>query len=398
MVLTTKLETSVSFRAVSKQTIIQQRFIEALDEAPCHTTVMNWVLKIGCYELKKPKQKADDWIILLDHSIQIGTEKVFVVLGVRESSLQFDRPLQYKDLTPLIITSRKKWKGEDVAEHIRNLETEIGKIKYAVGDYCGNLKKGLQLCEIRHIHDVTHWMALLIEKFYKKDKQYELFCLKMSEMGRRLSQSEVAHIIPPKQRNKSFYQNIKATSDWAIRSLQLVDSQSKKTESFKKEKENLIWLKDFRGLIIELNQINPTICEIEKVIKTKGLSSQTIKTCNAILNQSKLELSEKGKSLKQKILNYLIETLQLIPDAKSLLCTSDILESAFGKYKNYVSSNQMACVTNLILCIAAFTSSLTEFDIIAALEKTKMIDVKEWTNKNIGDSVLKKRTAMLSAA
>jgi len=398
MVLTIKLVTSVSFRAAGKQAIIQQRFIDSLDEAPRHTTIMNWVLKIGCYELTKPKPKADDWVIILDHSIQIGTEKVFVVLGIKESSIQFDRPLQYKDLTPLIITSRKKWNGEDVAEHLRCLEDEIGKIKYAVGDYGSNIKKGLRLRKITHIHDVTHWMALLVEKLYKKDTQYELFCLKLSEMRNKLYQSEIAHIIPPKQRNKSFYQNIKTISDWAIKSLQLADNQSEKTKTFKKEKENLVWLRDFRDLINELNRINQTICEIEKVIKTNGLSNQTIKTCNAILNQSKLDSSEKGKSVKQKTLNYMIEILQLIPNAKSLICTSDILESAFGKYKNYVSSNQMACVTNLILCIAAFTSSLTEEAIVIALEKTKMKDVKEWTKKNIGDSVLKKRTVMLSAA
>lgn len=159
-----------------------------------------------------------------------------------------------------------------------------------------------------------------------------------------------------------------------------------------------MWLKDFRPLINELNLINQAICEIEKEVKTNGLSRQTIQTCNAILNQSKLDLTEKGKSLKPKIINYLEQTFHLVPKSKSLLCTSDILESIFGKYKNYSSSNQMACVTNLILCIAAFTSSLIEEDIVTALEEIKIIDIKKWTKENIGDSVLKTRTSMLSAA
>jgi len=114
------------------------------------------------------------------------------------------------------------------------------------------------------------------------------------------------------------------------------------------------------------------------------------------LNLSELSKSEKGKKLKTQILNYMTQTIQLVSQEKSLLCTSDILESAFGKYKNYVSSNPMACVTNLILCLAAFTCSLTEIEIVEALEKTKIKDIKKWTIENIGDSVLKKRTAMLS--
>lgn len=55
MLLTIKLETSNSFRSVSKQTIIQGCFIEVLDETPRHTTIMNWVLKMGCYKLTKPR-------------------------------------------------------------------------------------------------------------------------------------------------------------------------------------------------------------------------------------------------------------------------------------------------------------------------------------------------------
>ena len=65
------------------------------------------------------------------------------------------------------------------------------------------------------------------------------------------------------------------------------------------------------------------------------------------------------------MLNYMVKTLALIPQNQALLCTTDILESAFGKYKNYVNSNPMACVTNLILCLATFTCSLAENEIVA---------------------------------
>ncbi len=376
--------------------LIQKEFISTIDETPCNTTLTNWVLKIGYHELTRPKIKADDWIILLDHSIQIGSEKVMVVYGIRQSEIMFDRALQYKALTTMSIISKKKWKATDVADEIKKIEKEIGTIKFAVGDYNGNLKKGLQLCGIKHIHDITHWLALAVEKLYKNDEQYKSFCLKMSDLRSKFLQSDIAHIIPTKQRSKSFYQNIKSISDWAIKSLRFVEGNSSTSEKYKKEIENLLWLKDYRDFIHELDRINQTICEIEIVLKTKGLSTTTIKTCNSILNLSELSKSEKGKKLKTQILNYMTQTIQLVSQEKSLLCTSDILESAFGKYKNYVSSNPMACVTNLILCLAAFTCSLTEIEIVEALEKTKIKDIKKWTIENIGDSVLKKRTAMLS--
>jgi hypothetical protein len=51
----------------------------------------------------------------------------------------------------------------------------------------------------------------------------------------------------------------------------------------------------------------------------------------------------------------------------------------------------MAGVTNLILCISAFTSSLNEIELIECMEKYTITDVKEWTKKFIGDSLIKKR-------
>jgi hypothetical protein len=397
MLLVFKLETSVSFRALGKQMKIQKDFIDTLDESPCNTTITNWILKLGYYELTKTKTIADDWIILLDHSIQIGDQKVFVVYGIRQSEMHYDRALQYSDLSPLCIISKNKWDAQAVAEQIKIIENKIGKIKYAVGDYNGNLKKALQLCEIRHIHDITHWLALSVEKLYKNDTQYQGFCLKMSELRSKFVQSDIAHIMPTKQRKKSSYQNIKSISDWAMKNLLFLENDSQTLKKYGKEKENLMWLKEYKDLIYELDKINQTLCKIEIVLKTKGLSDETIKTCNSILNLSTLNTSEKGAKFKTQLINYMTQTLHLIPQKESLLCTSDILESAFGKYKNYTNSNPMACVTSLILCLAAFTSSLTEIEIVKALEKTKIKEIKKWVIENIGDSVLKKRTAMLSA-
>ena len=393
-----KLETSVSFRASGKLLSIQMDLIEQIDESPSFNSVRNWVLKVGYYELHKTKQKANNWVIFLDHSIQVGSAKVFVVYGCRESNLPFDRAIQFKDLEPLIITSRDKWTGEDVAKEIKKLEKKLGKIKYAVGDYNGNLKKGLRLCKIRYIHDITHWLALEIEKYYKTDEQYIALSLKMSEMRSKLTQSKYAHILPPKQRKKAFYQNIKVISDWVIYNLRVVDSKRKKTEKYNEEKKHLMWLKEYQKFINELSMLNSIVNEIEKVVKTNGLSNKTIEKCKEILDQPNLLASEKGKQHKEKLVKYLQEYKQLIPESETLICTSDILESAFGKYKNYLNDNPMACVTNIILCIAAFTSSLNEYDIITALEKTKISDIQKWTKKHIGESVLKKRTAMLSAA
>ncbi len=71
-------------------------------ESASHTTIQNWILRIGLYELQRPKEFADDWIWVVDHTIQIGPIKVLLILGVRRAKWkQLDRPLVPTDLEVL---------------------------------------------------------------------------------------------------------------------------------------------------------------------------------------------------------------------------------------------------------------------------------------------------------
>ena len=100
-------------------------------------------------------------------------------------------------------------------------------------------------------------------------------------------------------------------------------------------------------------------------------------------------------SFNTSLLDYLKETLMKLPDEKKLLCTSDIIESSFGKYKNYMSQNSMAGITDLSLCLASFTSQLNATELKAGLEKTKINDLKKWSKENIGETNFSKRKKAL---
>ena len=388
-----KLTTSASFTAIKKQIVILNIYIETITESPSNTSIMNWVKKIGYYQLTKPKEISDDWIIIPDHSIQLGQEKLFVVFGIREAKIDFSRPLQYNDLTPLIITSKKKWTGEIINDYLKDLQQTIGKIKYAVGDYGSDIKKGLELSGIIHIYDITHKIANIVEKMYKNDPQYQKLTKMMSEMRMKLGQTNSAHIIPPNQRKKSRYLNIDAISNWAIKALILIESKRIQKED-KSVIENLQWLKKLKKFIEEMSMINKTICQIEKLIKHNGLSELIIKKCNTIIEEL---TSDRGKFFKAIMDEYFCKMTELLPDVKKILSTSDIIESAFGKYKNYLSCNPMACLTNLSLCIASFTCHLTDNEIKTALESVKMKEIKKWTEDNIGTTLsTKRRISLLS--
>ncbi len=389
IILKNKLNTSVSFRALSLSFGIYISSLNLQCKQPTHTTLLNWVHKIGYYELTKKKEKADDWVIILDESIQLGQDKVLVIFGIREKNIDFTRPLQFQDLVPLREITKMKWTGEIIRDTLLELETEIGKIKYAVGDYASQLKKALRLAEIPYVHDLTHKIALFLEKTYQKNPEYIELIKKMSDMRIKLSQTKIAHIVPPKQRKKSRYQNIKIISDWCMKSLKYLN-ESKIIES--KVYENLKWLINHKNFIYELSELNKTISNIEKLLKHNGYSGKMKQKC---FDELDLLTSKIGSDFKNYLDEYFLDTEKLLPNNNNILISSDIIESAFGKYKNYLSLNAMAGVTNLILCISAFTATLSKENIKDALENTTINDVKKWTNIFVGKTLLQKRKEIL---
>jgi hypothetical protein len=340
---------------------------------------------------------ADDWIILLDHSIQLGQDKLFVVYGIREAHIDFTRPLAYADLRTFILTSKTSWTGPTVCESLQELQARIGTIKYAIGDHSGELKKGIQLASIKQIHDITHAIALMLEKLYKNDGRYQAFTTRMSTMRAKYSQSALAAIIPPKQRKKSRYQNIKTISDWARKALRTLESVTGQTDSNAQAiQQALAWLLPYDTWIDELVTINAIICQVEQIVKCHGLSRATVKRCRLLLKQFDARTKSQGGVLKKQLEHYFCTTLKLVHESNQLICTSDIVESAFGKYKNYVSKNPMAGVTKLALVMAAFTSSLEEQEIQEALETARMKDIKAWSQEHIGTTVFTQRKLLLS--
>ena len=360
---------------------------------PTHTTILNWIHKIGLYQLQKCKNKANDWIIILDHSIQFGKEKVFVILGIRKKDVDFSRPLQFQDLTPLREISDSEWTGEKIKNILLGLKNEIGNIIYAIADQGSNIKNGLELAKIKHIRDITHMIAIILKRIYSKNETF-IELTKMMNLTRiSLRQTELGHLIPPKQREKSRFENIKSISDWGIKIINYLKTIDiiKDIKLQEKIKQKLTWIVKYKKIIYELYEINQAISKVQEIIKNNGLSKKTYKESLNVLQ--KLTFNN-GKIIKEKIEEYFKETFILINDNKTL-CSSDIIESAFGKYKNYVSSNPMAGITNLILCIAAFTSDLNTEEVKKCMETTTINDVKSWSKEFIGKTLFQKRKECL---
>ena len=383
--LSAKINTSVSFRSLSKVFVTFNLYLNIELSSPSFSTTMLWIKKIGYAQLQSVKQKADDWIIIVDESIGIGQEKVLVILGIRRSQVDFTRPLLLQDMEPITVKSKERWTGQDIADELKIVKEKLGTIIYAVTDGGLTLKYGLKDVDIKQVYDITHAIAICLQRLYEKDENFKDYAHKAGQMRYKLCCSRHAHLIPPNQRSKSRFLNIDTISKWGMKVLHALQNNEISPE----DRAQLEWVKEKESFIIEMDLIMSAVQKIYIVLKNKGLSKRTKSECSSSLINCK---RGKLKIFKEYMLNYLSEyTKQISRRKEILLCCSDIIESTFGRYKIELSKNPMSGITDLVLIIPALTSSLSGDMVRAAIDNCRVKDLEVWKKNNLCNSLLAKR-------
>ncbi len=77
------LSAAASLRCASRVLELWGGLLELPEAAPSWYTGRLWLLRVGYYKLTRPKEQAPDWVWIVDKTVQVGTGKLFVLLGRR---------------------------------------------------------------------------------------------------------------------------------------------------------------------------------------------------------------------------------------------------------------------------------------------------------------------------
>ncbi|MEH1917684.1 hypothetical protein [Nostoc sp.] len=80
------IECGSSYRGVEKTFDLYKELLS--QETPSFCSIRKWLVRIGLYELNRQKEYRDDWIFIVDLTVELGREKGLVVLGVSERLLE----------------------------------------------------------------------------------------------------------------------------------------------------------------------------------------------------------------------------------------------------------------------------------------------------------------------
>lgn len=336
---------------------------------PSHSSIRNWLCKCGMYRIGQARSDVERYVIYVDESISFGSEKMLLILGVPSENIPKERCLSHEDMQVLFVGASQEWKAEHIEEQLSKIAVHQD-IAYVVSDQGNNLRKAYKLLNYTHIEDCTHVLANALKKIYGKDAEFEMFRKLIGKLRQDWNLSKTkSQYMPPTMRGKMRFANIFPCVNWAKKILTNWEDLSEEVQS------RLDFLKthsDFISTLIQVESIFKMVCA---KLKNQGFGSTQKQE---ILEElASIKSKEKTNIFIQNCKDYL-DNLTLkseILDNKHLLCSSDIIESFFGKFKAKVNPNARSGLTEFIFTVATFGQPFSTQEAKKALETIQCKDL-----------------------
>ncbi|NQY64257.1 MAG: hypothetical protein HRT38_11085, partial [Alteromonadaceae bacterium] len=371
---------------------------------PHFTSVINWTLRIGLGILKQVKPVDYAWVAILDHSIDIGIKKAFVVLRVAMDALaKKGKAIGLEDCECIGLKISEKVNGESIALELEEIFNQAGQPAAVIKDCDYTLGKGVRLYAQKQkitvpvIDDIGHVMATALKVQYKDSKGYKDFTELTSKGANRLRQTNLAYLIPPKLRKKGRFLSISKLGKWGGKMLKsfAVKGVAKKGSVLEKLRNALPGFNQLKPFIKSFANTAKVLSDVMETLKNNGLNQASHEKCFEFSKQ----LSRRSVVRKrlQSWLNQHI-TIQEKITGDSLLVSSDIIESLFGKFKHVIERSSYADINRTALLIPALCGNINETVIMQAFEQTSQKDLKDWEEDNIPYTMRKKRQAFFNGS
>ena len=366
---------------------------------PHHTTINQWIARSGCHQLKQPVEKADDWVALADVTVDIGVVKCLTVVGVRMSVLenQDHMTLSHSDVELLGIYPTNEATGEHFEKALTDVHDKIGGIKVLVIDEGSDVKKGARLHREKHpevkvLHDIKHKMALVMKRHLEADPKWSEYTAALSQTRSLVYQTELAALKPPAQRTKARYMDISPLIDWPRRLLDAKRSGTLASIPEERYQQYFGWVEEYTEVLEVWSLMVDVVDMICHETRTNGLSEGVYEYMMVFLLEA--PLGNRMQTFAAEALEKVLEEVRKVGDEEALVCSTEVLESIFGKYKEINKWRQG--ITGNVLGINSFVGSKrTDESIKHAMENCSVKEAYDWVKKKVGDTIGRLRRKFL---
>ena len=396
------LEAVVSYRSVPRiLKLIHAKTAVNLHWIPHFTSVINWTLRYGLGLLKQVTTTSEPWAAIVDHSIDIGTKKVLVVLRVSLDTLSRKQTaLTLQDCKCVGLSVSETVNGESISCDLIRIFEQTGNPSVVIKDCDYTLQKGIRLTaqasdiELPVIDDIGHVVANALKAEYGKSSDYQQFTSLTAKASARLRQTNMAFLIPPKLRQKGRFQSIGKLAKWGKKMLTTLDfnGPAEKSSPLEKLRDVFAELPSLTSFINGFAHTSQITSELMKTLKIQGLNATTYLHCKALLEQLNDDSNVRTRLLCWLQRHQAIH--QQFPNI-SLAVSSDIIESLFGRFKHVIERSPQADMNRTTLLIPTLCGRHDESTVINVLSRTPHNDLAVWEKENIPYTLRKKRQDFL---
>lgn len=386
------MEGSTGFRALTNTFQTLREWITSLG-APAHTTIRQWLFKLGLYMLERPKNVLANWFYIIDTSIQMGLQKCVLIVGVKQQDLTENFCPTFEQLEPLVLKPLNSCPGEIIKNALEEAFKKTGKPIAIISDKGSELKKGVTLLSDHekplHLFDVSHKVNACLKNELDADITWKTFQKAASNSTQRLKLSSLSHLCPPRQRTKERMHSAFALIKWGLRLFNFMKSDKGKKLSIE-DQNKIIWIEEYQFCLPTYKSLMEISKKALQLVHNRGyyqsIADDFIKQTEELClgNQRCIDFQKKLREI-------LYEEGKKVPDGQHYLGSSEIIESVFGKFKQIEGYHASSGLTSLVLGIPALVGKIDEAEIYKAMHDYSVVDLENWFTRNMGQTFLSKR-------
>jgi hypothetical protein len=371
-------------------------------DIPSFDVIRVWACRVGVAQLQFPIE-GDDWIWLVDHSNQIGQEKVLQIIGIRVRDLPpLGETLPLEKMHVLATIPGTSWTRDDVRREYKILAERIGSPKYLLTDGAVELRESGDVLESQGetpivLRDMKHYAANVFEQLIGKDERFQEYLSKLGRTRSAVQQTELSHFTPPPQKPKARFMNLGPTLRWGnMISYHLSDYRSKSRQRIAARRMNdkLGWVRDFRDKLAIWSRCEEVMQASLSFINRHGVYRGVAAKLKTELDRVRAEHPpdcELSATMASKLIAFVADSEAQLGEGDRAWLSTENLESLFGRYKRLEGQHSKGGFTSLLAAMPMLLTNWTPARVRESLTAVSVKEMKKWVQDTLGATLNSRR-------
>jgi len=177
--LAVNLARSVGFRGAVRSLHVFFQWLGIDRSLPSRTCIRNWLQRLGIDEMKQPLDSSESLVIMVDHSNQIGAEKVMLALGVNAAAMPDPgKALTHENVRVLEVKPGDCWKTADMEKEYEAIADRYGAPRAVLVDGAVELREGAKCLKNQRedtivLRDFKHYAANVVKSIIGNDERFK---------------------------------------------------------------------------------------------------------------------------------------------------------------------------------------------------------------------------------